>query len=511
MRAKKCSGLTQTTMRGLLFLLVSLVSVFQVVSAADYYWAAHSTATKYGSPSAFCNAQMQTLSQYAGFEWRLETIQTYPGRTYRQCKFAQFSISDNRRVGEQGQFAYLFGDSCPAGSTWNATAGSCDAPQPDPCESKAGQTSYHEHQVGTLDNPDAPHTPPPGAVCENKCQLAFSGSAPTDCYRYADGTKLNAAFCKYQYKYNGISCTDADTSTPDIFDQPPTKPPIDQKPLLTNATNCNDWVTNADGSRTRNCTANETFKQPGTMNCSTSGAALKCTAGTPPPAYSDKDTTQKTTEKANADGSTSTTTTTTTDKTTCYGTKPCESTSKTETDTGGTKPDGTPSDSSHTCTGDNCTKDDSDQDPSKDPAEEEEEGSSVSGEGACPPSITCSGDAVQCAILRSQKEQECAIKEFQDIDQGELESGVHSDLSGPDFEKGDVDSISFDSVLDTSSTIGGSCPALPEIVVTLAGQSKSMDFDAGLSELCRYASLFSFLLVAFAMWRGAEIVAGGMK
>ena len=403
---------------------------------------------------------------------------------------------------------------CDQNTTYNPSTGECEAPQTDPCEAKAGQTSQHEHQIGTLDNPDAPHVPPPGTVCDNKCQLAFSGSPPKDCYRFVDGSKPNAAFCKYEYKFNGISCTDADTSTPDIFDQPPTKPPIDQKPLLTNATNCDDWVTNADGSRTRNCTANETFKQPGTMNCSTSGTALKCTAGTPPPAYSDKDTTQQTTEKTNPDGSTSTSTTTTTDKTTCYGTKPCTSTSKTETETSGTKPDGTPGDETKECKGDGCTESDKDEDkdPSKDPeAEEEEEGSSVSGDGSCPPAITCSGDAVQCAILRSQKEQECAIKEFQDIDQGELESGVHSDLSGPDFEKGDVDSISLDSVLDTSSTIGGSCPALPEIVVTLAGQSKSMDFDTGLSELCRYASLFSFLLVAFAMWRGAEIVAGGMK
>lgn len=505
MRAKECSGLIQITMRGLLFLLVSLASAFQGVRAADYYFQCIvNGCTPQSTPSAAATQDGSTIKALPNFKVSTCSLTQQGSPAIFTCPSTwgytnQYSYSAT---------VYRYGNTCPSGHVYNSSTGVCD---PNPCESKSGQTVLHEHQIGTLDNPNAPHTPPPGSVCDNKCQIAFSGSAPLDCYRYADGTKLNAAFCKYQYKYNGLSCTDSDLSTPDIFDQPPTKPPIDQKPLLTNATNCSEWVTNADGSRTRNCTANEVFKQPGTMSCSTSGPALNCTAGTPPPAYSDKDTTQQTTEKANADGSTSTSTTTTTDKTTCYGTKPCTSTSKTETDTGGTKPDGTPSDSSHTCIGDNCSKDDSDQDPAEDPAGEEEEGSSVSGEGVCPPAITCSGDAVQCAILRSQKEQECAVKEFQDIDQAELESGVHSDLSGPDFEKGDIDSISLDSVLDTSSTIGGSCPALPEIVVTLAGQSKSMDFDAGLSELCRYASLFSFLLVAFAMWRGAEIVAGGMK
>lgn len=482
----------------------ALLSFSSFSFALDYYWAAHSTATKYGSPSALCNATLQNLTQTAGFEWRLETIQTYPGQTYRQCKFAQFSISDNRRVGEQGQYVYLFGDSCPAGSTLNATVGSCDAPQPDPCESKAGQTSYHEHQVGTLDNPDAPHTPPPGSVCENKCQLAFSGSAPTDCYRYADGTKLNAAFCKYQYKYNGISCTDADTSTPDIFDQPPTKPPIDQKPLLTNATNCNNWVTNPDGSRTRNCTANETFKQPGTMNCSTSGAALKCTAGTPPPAYSDKDTTQKTTEKANADGSTSTSTTTTTDKTTCYGTKPCTSTSKTETDTGGTKPDGTPGDSSHTCTGDNCTKDDSKDDPAKDPEEgEEEEGSKVAGE-SCDSDLSCTGDAIQCAILRKQKEQACQW------DYEKAKPGIESAIAGSEYQlqesEHDVSGL-FNNALNAARWLPSACPP-PQRYSLSTGNGISGEFSW--QPTCDFASGVAPFLVAGACLFFAVYVGRGI-
>lgn len=471
-------------MRILLFLLASLSA--QIVSAADYYFMVSGNNTQFPSATAACDWIVQVNSG------RKVSVTNPSGNTWT-CNF-QVWASGAGVWGDRAQNFSRFGDSCPSGTTFNPQTGSCDAPEPDPCESKAGQTALHEHQIGTLDNPSAPHVPPPGTICESKCQLAFSGSAPQGCYRYADGTKLNAAFCKYQYKYNGISCTDADTSTPDIFDQPPTKPPIDQKPLLTNATNCNDWVTNADGSRTRNCTANETFKQPGTMNCSTSGPALNCTAGTPPPAYSDKDTTQQTTEKANADGSTSTSTTTTTDKTTCYGTKPCTSTSKTETETGGTKADGTPADKTKECKGDNCTESDKDKDPSKDPEEGEEEKSSVSGDGTCGAAPSCSGDAVQCAMLRQQHTMRCQQEEQDDFPGHK--NDIKSLFQGERFQVEEGSETDVSSLFNTGTRfLPASCPPDSNFSLTTNG---GRSFGISYLPLCQLATDMGYLIVVAA-------------
>ena len=391
---------------------------------------------------------------------------------------------------------------CDQNTTYNPSTGECEAPQTDPCEAKAGQTSQHEHQIGTLDNPDAPHV-----ASSRHCLRQQVPTCPFPVLLQKTVTVLSMAqspmppFVSMSTNSMASVAPMPTPVPPDIFDQPPTKPPIDQKPLLTNATNCDDWVTNADGSRTRNCTANETFKQPGTMNCSTSGTALKCTAGTPPPAYSDKDTTQQTTEKTNPEWQYL-------DQHNYHHRQ---------------KPPAT------------------ELSPANPPVRLKPTLAAPSLMAlllilripalvTTAPKMTLTRTPQRILQMRKRravlflvkvlallplpvlvmlssapffalkKNRNAPLKNFRILTRASLKSGVHSDLSGPDFEKGDVDSISFDSVLDTSSTIGGSCPALPEIVVTLAGQSKSMDFDTGLSELCRYASLFSFLLVAFAMW-----------
>ena len=479
--------------------LVALILVSHSVNAADYKWTVSASGWSFdgASPTQACNKYADWLTSYSQ-NWSYSvksTLLLNPTRYRCYLEGRGTGPNEGGSVSDQ-QDAFRSGDSCPEGATYNDSTGSCDTPEPDPCESKAGQTALHEHQIGTLDNPSAPHVPPPGTICESKCQLAFSGSAPQDCYRYADGTKLNAAFCKYQYKYNGISCTDADTSTPDIFDQPPTKPPIDQKPLLTNATNCNDWVTNADGSRTRNCTANETFKQPGTMNCSTSGAALKCTPGTPPPAYSDKDKTQQTTEKANADGSTSTTTTTTTDKTTCYGTKPCTSTSKTETETSGTKPDGTPGDETKECEGDGCTESEEEEnkDPSKDPEEGEEEESSVSGDGTCGAAPSCSGDAIQCAMLRQQHAMRCQQEEQDDFPGNK--DDIKSLFQGERFQVEEGSETDVSSLFNTGTRfLPASCPADSNFSLTTNG---GRTFGISYLPLCQLATDLGYLIVVAA-------------
>ncbi|OCX15690.1 hypothetical protein BBI09_17345 [Stutzerimonas xanthomarina] len=120
---------------------------------------------------------------------------------------------------------------------------------------------------------------------------------------------------------------------------------------------------------------------------------------------------------------------------------------------------------------------------------------------------------MQCAILRQTHTQRCADEKFQEVDAEELVAGVSGDMAGEGFQpfgEGERGTFDLAGMIDTSSTIGGSCPALPPITFTIKGVTKSVEFGTVMAEICKYASWFSFLMVAFAMRRAAEIVAGGM-
>ncbi len=233
----------------------------------------------------------------------------------------------------------------------------------------------------------------------------------------------------------------------------------------------------------------------------------------PVPKMTEKEVKTEVKETTNSDGSKDTETTTTTNTTTCSGVGACSTTTTTNVSNNKTNPDGSDGGSSSTCTGADCKTTDG---KSQNEAQEEEESESkVSGDSACDAPPACTGDAIQCAILRQSHTQRCNDEKFQEVDAEKLTQEVAAGFEGAEFKPfSDSEKSVFDmnNVLDTSSTIGGSsCPALPALTFSMNGQSQTFSFSDYMAELCKYAAWFGYLLVAFTGRRSIEIIVGGLK
>lgn len=119
--------------------------------------------------------------------------------------------------------------------------------------------------------------------------------------------------------------------------------------------------------------------------------------------------------------------------------------------------------------------------------------------GSCG-AVTCSGDAIQCAIAREQAKRNC---ELWDSAPGNHPGVVAANgLARPDGHPGLVpDSMDMGAVIDTSNALGGgSCPA--DFSFSVAGQSLSIPF----STLCPHLATLGLIVQAFAMLAAAFIV-----
>lgn len=474
----------------------------QGASAADYSWNYNGSGIS-SSAAGACEYSVST-----GHGWIFVSAVIMPHNPAAAWCYAKTAANPNP---QEHSTVVRSGNSCPGDSTYNSTTGACDAPAEDPCKDSTGFKD-HQHQIGNLDGTGS-RVDPPSSICENSCQYSFTNEAPSSCYRFADGSNKNGAFCKYKYKGNGTSCTTGPNTPPgSLFEQPPAKPPIKPDPSLTKELKCSEWVTNADGTGSRSCTGVTEYKDPGKINCSPgSSGTVVCSPGTPAPDYKKEDVTTTEGKKNNPDGSSQSDTTKTTTTTVCKGAQPCTTTTKTEGDSTGTKPDGTPGDTSSTCEGSGCNPKDE-----KPKEEEEEEESTVSGDGACPAVPACTGDAIACAILRQTHQQRCNDEEFRKVDEqkiSDLKNSLNSEFSGPDYQeiKPTADSTySLANMIDTSSRFSSSCPSFPIVSYPwITGVTNTLDLNS--PGLCVFLSLMGFLNVAFAMRFAAEIIARGLS
>lgn len=520
MRNKPCISALKTWLSSA-FLLLSLFFA-QGASAADdyYYWkVTEGVNTTYIGPGQGSDPKTACDNGIALDEWRnaaLGQITSISGDR-AICKLT----NKNNGATLINAVVYRFGTGCPAGQSYNATTAKCEG---DPCLSTSGQKIKHEFDKGPIGGSTSPE--PPSTVCQNSCQYAFTYKV-LNCYRYVeatDGKGMDNAYCSYEYSGNGMSCTSNAPPVGSVFDQPATKPPSSPEQEYLKKNDCDNWVTNADGTRTRSCLSQDFYKNPGNMNCTATGGSLSCTAGSPPPYLKDKQTETTTTETTNADGSKGTSTSSTTSTTICKGASPCETTTKNEGKETTTNPDGTEGDSSETCTGDDCNPEEEGEeeqeeeeqcDPATDPNKCGQ--SSVTGE-ACDTSVNCSGDAIQCAILRKQKEQTCADEEFREVTPEkvtELKNTLNGEFSGEEYQPLTTDSsntFDFASALDTSSRFSKSCPVMPDLSVAwIDGSTAKVPFSEIIDDLCAFLQWMGYLLVAFAMRGAAEIIANGMK
>ena len=468
-------------MKGLIrYWAALLLLVFNTysVSADEYYWSVTYFGTFVDStPADACSRAYAARGEvFVGLE-------PYPP--------FNFHCIGRTQTGEVGAWASAirFGSSCPAGTDYNSTTGECAGPDPDQCATETGEF-VHEYNAGSLD-PSVPPSLPPTSICESGC-LYNRTAKVKGCNRFLEATTgkdLDSVYCQVVYQGAGSQCTTDNPPPGSVFDQPPSKPPADSTPQFTSENKCGDWVTNPDGSQSRSCTSNEQLKEPGQLNCDNAGAYLHCTPGRPAPRFEDTAKTEDTTKTTNPDGSTKTETTTKTDKTVCTGAKPCTSTSAEEKFLSGTNPDGTPGDESKECKGSGC------KEGSEGDSEGEEGPERLASAGSCDAGFSCSGDPIDCEVLRQQKEQLCLAEEMTDFPKHKpaIEAAVTGDRFQLDEGSGVIDVPSF--INQGTRFLPATCPTAESFSLTTAG---GRTFTLSYEPLCRAASDLSGLFVAVA-------------
>ncbi|WP_395763875.1 methyltransferase [Stutzerimonas balearica] len=113
---------------------------------------------------------------------------------------------------------------CPNGSTDGLT---CDQPPANQCETTNGQTVSHEHLMKSAVG--QPTIDPPGSVCGNGCQYAFTYTPASNVYVYSSGNPPGV-FGIYSYTGNGIECTENTLQTPGNPSEGETQDPDDTPP-----------------------------------------------------------------------------------------------------------------------------------------------------------------------------------------------------------------------------------------------------------------------------------------
>lgn len=114
---------------------------------------------------------------------------------------------------------------CEHGSTDGFT---CDQPPaPNQCEATNGQTVSHEHLMKSAVG--QPTIDPPGSVCGNGCQYAFTYTAASNVYVYSSGNPPGV-FGVYSYSGNGIQCNESTLKSPGDPSAGDTQSPDDTPP-----------------------------------------------------------------------------------------------------------------------------------------------------------------------------------------------------------------------------------------------------------------------------------------
>lgn len=505
MRPLKCiSRLTTlygsgSRLRSFCCVLAASLLFFSSASNAStpYTWYGSYSVSGMSSPSSACDA----MSQGKGAKFGGTGVATRVTDVYFNCHIkytADYYAGTSEDLGVS-----RVGDSCSAADAiYNSSSGACDAPVP----------------------PD------------NKCAILKDTAVPSFRFKstssYATGIvskngcaiKVGPGICVtrtaplFDCTYSGVITGDALDNTPeqnasdcsgaDCTNNQPQKESTD-----------NPCVATASGNG-YTCTSSKSEDNPGKSQCGAGGSGSGCVANPKPTSITSKsDISQSVT--SNGDGSTTSNTTTTTTTTSCKGIGECTTgTTKTVT-TGGTTSTGTNKPPSSTCTGPECNggkvgggngtgNATSGQGTDQPPADE----SSVAGDMQCAALVSCSGDVIQCAILRQEQQSRCADEKFRDLSDGpvnDAKAAMATEFAGNDYQalkaKGD-DVHDFSSWIKTDGFLAKSCPVLPGIDIPFAQFKTRLDFN--MSGFCDFLTYLGYINVAFALYKAAEIVGKGV-
>jgi hypothetical protein len=514
MRNKSCISALKTWLSSA-FLLLSLFFV-QVANAADFTWTVRNTT----SPQfkTWQDACVEA-SKYLGGPWPvIGTAPPYTSTDTRVYCYWDRGAEGTYYNALEG-FVRRQGDSCPTGTNWNPTTRTCEG---DPCREKLN-TSEPFSRSGV--SPDGfltlvkSSTEPPTYSYVMQQFGCFSGcKAEVDRGRSKCTARVSGPYtCRGEVIFDGTACA--------VSDMPAFDPTADLTlPEPTTDRETKDCVFSTGPDGVRNCQISDKTDQAG-QHCGEVNGKRICFDKVPQTEETKIDRQVK--DEPTPDGGTKTTQTDTKTQTKCVGNKSGCTTSTTTKTTVTTKDfNGTTTGTNTSCQGASCTSNtnpDADGDGFGDCVGDdcgdgqEDSGSEVGGEG-CDVSLTCSGDAIQCAILRKQKEQTCADEDFREVTPdkvSQLKGTLDAEFSGDSYQPLVADSsntFDFANTIDTSSRFSKSCPVVPDISVPwFEGQTLTIEFSDMISQFCDFLIWFGYLLVAFAMRAAAQIIANGMN
>jgi len=403
---------------------------------------------KYSSGVEACSAnyayyQQLNAAQYVSFEQVIEKgTASFTCRTY--------GLNRNPYSGQLQRYGSWFnaatrrGDSCPPDSNYDPETGGCVAPEePNRCESTVGATINHEHKLRESVH-GSDRVEPPGSVCANSCTYTFQ-YVVNNIYVYTSGTP-SGVFGSYQYRGNGFECGEDTYNAPG---NPGGTTNPDDTPSPDPDNNCpSGYVWNG------------TFcsKEP-PKPCDPDVEVGGCDDTPPdnPDPGDGGDDGEGGDEEGDGDGNGD-----------------------------GSGGDGSGGDGD----GSGGDSEGSGGDGNGDGKDEEEKPDSSVGGEACDSTLSCEGDAVQCAILRKQKEQVC-MWQYGSLEKAQIETT----LSGPDYElKEETLPVSglFLEAVNKGRWLPQSCPS-PERF-TVMGRQFEMSYEL----ICRFATALGPLLVVMA-------------
>lgn len=465
----------------LLLIPLFLTSFTSSVFAADYSWHHQFGGSGYSSSSSACQSIVSILSTPDATQ-----TYTYSSSTSTLCIITTQNIGDVDGITIQNRQYPLtrLGDSCPNGSTYNSS-GSCDLPI-NPCTSQKDQlktwiVKYTQEQyakaVGKGGQTPSQWVDSGGCQAEvttKECGAAGDGSGA--CFGVAKLTGL-------QTPADAIGQHTDCTGTPDC---PAAKVEFD----ASNDHSCSAITYTGNGASQYECVTEAVAENPGAVKCGqvTTGGSSQwvCTAPKPTPSSEKSKVTETVKTTPNPDGSKTKETTKVTETTKCKDGK-CQTTTTTNVIKEGTNADGTEKPKEESCTGPKCATDET-----KEELEEEEGDSSASGI-ACSESLACEGDAISCALLRTQKESKCDAEEAGDYPG--KKGDIDTLLSGAQFSEPSESEISLAGIFNTGTRfLPSACPADMPIQIGTFNRTITLKW----SPLCTLAETLSYLIVAMA-------------
>lgn len=473
---------------------VASFSLLFLLSLSPAAYAQNYTFTMWPFGASFSSAN--DACQQAASSNQSAAITAHPAPTQYNCTTTRFS--DNY---QETLYVSVSGDSCPTGTTFNDSLGSCGEPD-NKCAILKGTAIPSFKFKSTADAPT-------GTISKNGCAVQLgTGICVTRTAPLYDCTFSGTVTGEKLDIQNGTSTSDCAGSQ--CHDGEPQKEVTD---------NPCDAIPAGSGFT---CTSSKSEDTPGKSQCGTANGAYVC-VDNPKPSSSASVTKTEQTSTSNADGSTTTKTTNTTTTTVCKGIRNCSTGTTTTVVVGGTNANGTTKPPSSTCTGPECgggkvdapgNGGGSGNSGAGEGEEGEDEQDTVSGDMQCETVVACSGDVIQCAVLRQEQQSRCADKDFRDLSDAKTKPAIdsmNSDLSGADFQPLKLESdntYDMSKLIDTSSRFGSSCPVLSTVSYSWVDGS-SGQFDPNVDGLCDFLKWFGYLMVAFATRRAAQIIATG--